>query len=275
MSSHSLGFGDGFTVNAYTNHPPAIIRPAEVRNCAWYEQRYEEIEKQGSLERGALLDEFKKSAAWREKYKTWNAVCDSMFGISKRYADKLILNYTESEMGTTVPIGALHSSAKSPEIKEKQLNVKDQQNPSPAKSEQKEQFVAQGPIRDETGEKIPARCLPLWSEREDAQQWMGMASKLKCFVDGLGQSPNGNYRPLSGHTITLQKSLTEIYRWLEICKPYAVCYACHGVGKYKGDDCPVCYSRGLISKNQWNDDWTVVGKSSDKAAEVARRKALV
>ncbi len=293
MSSHNY-FPRGLT--GVSASPPAIIQKAEVKTTAWWKQHLSKLAVEVTTKAKEYRDavkQFKESPTWRLDFKTWAECSREVLGISKRRANQLVSEITENyiedddetvtnssttvQVGTPLPIGALQSTTKPALTKEAEALISRSEVRASSEREKPkttDNQAAPKPPRDETGEIIPQRCLAAWSKRGEVQPWMTMASQLKCFIQDLGQSPSGTYAPLSGHTVSLQKSATELFRWLEICKPYAVCYACQGSGTFTKDRCPVCCGVGLVSRNTWNEDWTIVGMSNIKTKEIERRASL-
>lgn len=89
------------------SRPPAVVRPAEVKNCAWYEAKLKEEAYRHTQEYAGILKDFKESGSWKEKYKTWAAACEHAMDISKTYANKLI---RELESGQLPTVGQVESN---------------------------------------------------------------------------------------------------------------------------------------------------------------------
>jgi uncharacterized ParB-like nuclease family protein len=95
-------------------------------------------------------------------------------------------------------------------------------------------------VRDEIGRVIPDHCLELWNRRQEAQDLITMASRIRTEVEGGYDDKDPLFAELNWNTT--KSYVDSLYKSLTVIKPYAVCPFCQGVG------CKACGSRGLVSK---------------------------
>lgn len=223
---------------AAANPPPAIVQQVEIRNCAWYEKKYGEIEKKSALEKGELLAEFKKSGAWKEKYTRWNDACSELFDISKSHVDKLILKFYEATLAHLEPLAqnaeekALKQVEKSRE--EKPATAKAKTEPEPA-------------IVDKVGREVPAYALGYWKRSTEIQHVLSALSDLRTTIRKANES--GDRLWCAFDTQDLLLSFDALYTSVSNFMPYAVCKKCNGVETKTL--CSMCHGTGLINKTTY------------------------
>lgn len=223
---------------AAANPPPAIIQQVEIRNCAWYEKKYGEIEKKSALEKGELLAEFKKSGAWKEKYTRWNDACSELFDISKSHVDKLILKFYEATLAHLEPLA---QNAEEKALKQVEKAREEKPATEKAKAEPK-------PVTDKTGYPVPASLVPVWERRTEIQVLLDELSHVKVQLEEYmkkGDEPMWTHQSLT----TLIPDLQNVWRQVKAAMPFAVCSSCRGT---KRDSCRHCRGWGFLPEFMWH-----------------------
>lgn len=272
--------------NAYLSNPPALIRAA--KNNAYYigrlTQHLSEFDKD--------LAEWKSSGEWKKDYKSWGAACDVALGITKQWADKLIKRYNATESPkaeTTVSTSPLSNKAAV------LATVNDLPDPLAELEAQLAKAVVQagatepepdaaqeppGPPKDCMGYPIPQRCLVLWNQRDEVQEYLTAASRLKCLMDELQDGCKGVYVALAGNVQTHMISIKTIYYHLSKCKPWAVCPICDGSGQSavllnpkKRQPCILCCQTGLVAEKVYSGDWRTGHSETEREAIFSERES--
>lgn len=113
---------------------------------------------------------------------------------------------------------------------------------------------------DLTGFPIPDSLTKRWNQRQEVQEKITAASRLRCALEDI--SNKGHQDPIYG-TYDWQgmiRTIGQLQFHLGQCKPEVVCYNCDGdylaLKSSKGGDgidrhCHVCNDRGFLPKKQW------------------------
>lgn len=263
--------------------PAAMVRPA--KNCAYYMDLLQAAEDQ----KGRILGEFKESGTWKERFGTWEEVCEDYLGMSKRTVDRHIaksktLQSKVSNLGQVVPSennlskGSTTKTEQSPTLSQDAKPTPKPQPQGPDSEEAPPPKPKVEPVKDKTGVVVPARCLPLTERRQEVTEMEYHASKLAALFEKLQTNNDVLYSQLraSGNIQTYMNHASTMRYTISHCIPDVVCPACKGDGKARTvvkerDWCYECAGSGMISEVKWNREWV---KSGDrlKLAEVERRR---
>lgn len=231
---------------------------------------------------GKILKEYKESGTWKEHYKSWAAACVP-FSVSKRWANELI----QIEQGGGPPTLADKSTKKeqkalsqveksreySPETEEKE----DEEKPAVHSADEVKPKGAQAKAKvvevtlDTSGHPIPKDLLPTWERRQDVQDLMTLASRLKSGIESIYKDSDPLFR---GGVLNSQAhiaTLNAIHYQLSQCKPGVVCPECNGDLKDDhGRECRTCRLTGFISESDWHQKYEKSNTSFIRAKVEAR-----
>jgi hypothetical protein len=260
-------------VAEFVKGKPAIKQAA--KNNAYYIGRLT----QHLAEFDKDLAEWKASGEWKKDYKSWGLACDVALGMTKRWADKLIKRYNETEspeVGTTVPTSTLSEKAavlaKVLELPDPLADLEAQlakahvrAGPSPESKPSAAPAPKTAPApsvpRDLIGFPIPDSLLERWGQRQEVQDRITAASKLRCALEAI--AGKGHQNPLYGafDWQGMIRTIGQLQFHLGQCKPEVVCYDCDGdflkLKASKGGDgitrhCHCCNDRGFITQSSWD-----------------------
>ena len=263
--------------NAYCRHvgrSPAIVQAA--KNNAYYigrlQAHLDDFDKD--------LSEWKTSGEWKKDYKTWRLACEVALGISKRWADKLIKRYNDADapkVGTTVPIEPDTDKAHELETLNSLPDPLSDFEPAPAAESKPAAPETPAPNanaapaveakatehpRDAIGFPIPRELMERWNQRQEVQDRITAASKLRCALQEIANK--GHQNPLYGcyDWQGMIRTIGQLQFHLGQCKPEVVCYDCDGlflaIKPTKGGSgitrhCHACDDRGFMTRKQWDD----------------------
>ena len=217
---------------------------------------------------GAVLKEYKEGGSWKEHYKTWRDACVPL-GKSKRQIDRLIQE--EDESRTECPTEPLSETATTLATVNELPDPFDLMPPTvhagaaprPATPQPVPKAEPQDTTpRDLIGYPIPAQLMERWNQRQEVQDRITAASRLRCALEEIANK--GHRNPLYGlyDWQGLIRTISELQFHLGQCKPEVICYECDGHFSKrkptKGGDgitwhCAACYDRGFITHKQWDD----------------------
>lgn len=284
---------------AFVKGKPAITQPA--KNVHYYRQRI--VALVGELEHNALeyrqtVAEFKSSGVWKSEFKTWGRTCRECLGISPQRGNELIRELTESYEQDNVEIGKPLSDTDKVETLDTLNNLPDIRSEleaqiakpavhaGPVAEPEPEVAPAPkppGPICDLIGFPIPAALIERWSKRQEVQDRITAASRLRCTLEEIVN--RGHQNPLYGayDWQGLIRTISQLQWHLGQCKPEVVCYECDGdflkLKASKGGDgitrhCHGCNDRGFLTRKQWDEyaDTTLEAVQKRVKARLAKCK---
>lgn len=274
MKMHPLLVGSSPTdpvkqaaAKAFGNPPPSIVQPAEQAARDW---RYYETTIIRREEASAdILKEYKDGGSWRVHYKTWQDACAPL-GKSRRQIDRLIQEASDirTEMPEVIQSDIQSSSVNDlpdplaeleAQLAKAVVRAGPTQEPEPSAAPI---FLAVPDVpRDLIGFPIPASLLERWNQRQEVQDKITMASKLRCALEKI--AGKGHQNPLYGvyDWQGMIRTIGQLQFAFGQCKPEVVCYECDGdftkLKASKGGDgitrhCHNCNDRGFITQSQWD-----------------------
>lgn len=274
---------------AFAHPPPSMSQPAVAqpdRDVHYYRQRIAALV--GELEHNAkeyrqAVAEFKSSGVWKEQYGTWGRTCRECIGISRQRGNELIRELTESYEEYNDKSGKPLSDTSEAHELEIRMKLPDpladleaqmarpvvHAGPAPRPQVEPPKAVLEAepePPKDKTprdliGYPIPAQLMERWNQRQEVQDRITAASRLRCALEEIAGKGHGN--PLYGlyDWQGMIRTVGELQFHLSQCKPEVVCYECDGhFGKLKptkgGDgimrQCHACYDRGFLTQRDWD-----------------------
>lgn len=303
MNMHPLLVGStpAHTINqsaaiAAANPPPAMVQSAQI-SLAQLAPEARALWKaaETSIPRLAELHVLFKQQ-WRELATTQEVACQKFYGCSlkemrnKRYylksklevtddsdADALLSKSHESEMRMSLPdpkappTKAERQAQLAADIQaEAQLKALN----SPLSSAAPKAKPAPSVPRDLIGFPIPKDLLPRWEQRQEVQDRITAASRLRCALEEI--TNKGHQNPIYGlyDWQGMIRTVGQLQFHLGQCKPEVVCYECDGdylaLKASKGGDgitrhCHLCSDRGFVTLKQWDD------YSESKLAIIAKK----
>jgi hypothetical protein len=225
------------------------------------------------------LAEWKASGEWKKDYKTWGAACELALNMSQRHANRLISQSEQSGNDVSVQTGhscpAEPDSAKAHEL-EMRMSLPDPMadfdadlaatvhaGPAPM-ADRSPQAAPKAPDvpRDLIGFPIPSVLLERWGQRQEVQDRITAASRLRCALEEIANK--GHQNPLYGlyDWQGMIRTISQLQFHLGQCKPEVVCYECDGhfakLKPTKGGGgitrhCHACDDRGFMVQKQWAD----------------------
>ena len=266
---------------------PAIVEPATkaVKDLHFYVKRIAalaEAVEHDSREYRKAVAELKASGLWKERFKTWKRTCRECLGISPQRAHVLISELTESyEQDNDETSTPIDSSARSDELETlnslpdpladcepaKAANAKPDspEEPAPvpkANAAPAAEAKANDHSRDAIGFPIPKELMERWNQRQEVQDRITAASRLRCALEEI--TNKGHQNPLYGcyDWQGMIRTIGQLQFHLGQCKPEVVCYDCDGlflaIKPTKGGSgitrhCHACDDRGFMTRKQWDD----------------------
>lgn len=221
------------------------------RNCAWYKNEIKRLA--AAIAHDAMayrktVADFKSSGAWKEEFKTWAHASKAVLDITPQRSNELIreLNeHYEEESETPLSISDRLPPAEHIEEEEDLSVIESFGKPSePAP-------IPPKPVLDTTDHEIPSNLLPTWERRDEVQELMTLASKLRCAIENIKNKRDPLF--LGGFTCELHvTNLTAIHYQLSMCKPGVVCPDCNGTLRDDHDkECRKCRLTGFISEREF------------------------
>ena len=115
---------------------------------------------------------------------------------------------------------------------------------------------------DLIGFPIPPHLMERWGQRQEVQDRITAASRLRCALEEIANK--GHQNPLYGlyDWQGLIRTIAQLQFHLSQCKPEVVCYECDGhfarLKPTKGGSgitrqCHACEDRGFMTRKQWDD----------------------
>lgn len=244
MSSRSLGFGDGFSVNAYTN-VPAIIEKAVVKNNAYYKNALQEQRERFSKEHMALAEQWRLSGSWREEFSTWDEACRSELEITASWFYRLVKVKQKSDAHVVIlpPTQVKDNLSSKEEAALKQVEKAREEKPATTKSKTEPEPA----IVDKVGREVPAYALEYWRRSSEVQHVLSALSDLRTTIRKANES--GDRLWCAFDTQDLLLSFDALYTSVSNFMPYAVCKKCNGVETKTL--CSMCHGTGLINKTTY------------------------
>jgi hypothetical protein len=257
--------------NAYLSKTPAIIQAA--KNNAYYIGRLT----QHLADFDRELKEWKQSGEWKKDYKTWGAACELALNMSRQWAHQLISKYEQRQESLSVETSSGVDDARDTAKAAVLATVNDLPDPlaelaaqlarsvvvagtAAEPADAPEPSVVPDVTRDLIGFPIPAALMPRWEQRQEVQDRITAASKLRCALEEI--AGKGHQNPLYGafDWAGMIRTIGQLQFHLGQCKPEVVCYECDGdylkLKASKGGDgitrhCHACNDRGFITWSQW------------------------
>lgn len=217
----------------------------ETQERLFHESIVEET-KGAFIECGESLGKIRDKKLYRSTHATFEDYCKEKWGWSDRRARQLI------DAATLV--------ADLPEDQQKEIkNEYQARKLKKAKNEKSEPKTgttvpllgtpktidAEVILCDETEEScpIPVDILDDWKRNtETFEEFLSMASKLKCAIEKGKSDDDIIFRELTGQALPYVKSL---YTAIKVAIPHAVCLACGG---FERKACTACKGKGYIGK---------------------------
>ena len=293
-SNHPLMVGStpADTVNqaaaiAAANPPPSMSQPAY--NLQHYitrvVQAFNTVEQDAWEYRKAVKD-LKACGLWKAQFKTWGRTCRECIGISPQRGNELIREltecYEEDNGETETPLSDTDKAHES----DMRMALPPVANPdalldnllpkptstattptSPAPKTKATPAAAPEPPKDSTprdliGYPIPTVLMERWNQRQEVQDRITAASRLRCALEEIANK--GHQNPIYGlyDWQGMIRTVGQLQFHLGQCKPEVVCYECDGnflkLKSSKGGDgitrhCHLCSDRGFVTQRQWND----------------------
>ena len=289
---------------------PAIVQPAvqAVKDLQFYVERIATLAKaieHNAKEYRKAVSDLKASELWKSQFKTWGRTCRECLGISRQRGNELIRELTESYEEYNEQVETpLSTTSKAHEL-EMRMSLPDPNAP-PTKAERQAQLDADiqaeleaqlakpvvhaGPApetepepaaapvdttpRDLIGFPIPKDLLPRCNQRQEVQDRITAASRLRCALEEI--TNKGHQNPIYGlyDWQGMIRTVGQLQFHLGQCKPEVVCYECDGdflaLKASKGGDgitrhCHLCSDRGFVTQKQWDD------YSESKLAIIAKK----
>lgn len=230
-----------------------------------------------TIDLAAVVSEAKEREIWKLKYDSWNDFCQIECGITKQWANKLVLaTKTMKEIADYSPPKVLqirettgndfppdekkHLSVEAaaelakikPEIRREVLKQTAASGPVTAKRITSTAAAQPSPIQDvveldRTGLPVPYDLLPLWRRASEVQKHLTQLSDLRGTLRAAQEA-----RDLLWGGLSYSGALADagkLYTSIECAKPYAVCPKCQGKVRER---CVICKGRGLVSQYLWD-----------------------
>jgi len=217
----------------------------------------------------ALLKEYKEGGAWREHYKTWRDACEPL-GKSRSQVNRIIQEEAEIQNGascaTSDKVETLAKVIALPNPMadfDADLAATVHAGPAPM-ADRVPQTAPKAPDVpcDLIGFPIPSVLLERWGQRQEVQDRITAASRLRCALEEIANK--GHQNPLYGlyDWQGMIRTISQLQFHLGQCKPEVVCYECDGhfskLKPTKGGGgitrhCHACDDRGFMVQKQWAD----------------------
>ena len=139
---------------------------------------------------------------------------------------------------------------------------KEHYNVKPKAEAKAESKKADATPRDLIGYPIPAQLMERWNQRQEVQDRITAASRLRCALEEIANK--GHHDPLYGlyDWQGMIRTVGHLQFHLGQCKPEIVCYECDGhfekLKPTKGGSgitlrCHACDDRGFMTQKQWDN----------------------
>jgi hypothetical protein len=203
---------------------------------------------------GEALTKIRDTKLYREKYETFEAYCEEVWGWSKKHAYHLIAS---APIGKSNPLLTSANAAKALSkvpVPQRAAVVAQAASSgavtakSIANAAQKPPVTTAAVQKDGTGFPIPPESLDLWESAETVVEILTYLAAIRSRIDDAQDSGNKLFAEVNFKSVCA--SIDQAKADLETARPYAVCVTCNGT---EPEGCLDCKGRGFVSKFYWKN----------------------
>ena len=197
-----------------------------------------------------VVAEAKERRIWKLKYDSWKDFCELECGITKQWANRLVLAKPTMDKIKQITDVSPCKSGKPAETSfhpvsiNKAIKLKGTPSDKLMVAIGKPAVVdAKAKEKDSEGFDVPTKALPYWKRKDEIQVLLNAVIKIKSTCLKAYETKDALWSEVN--FTSLMADLSNTYSDIKRAMPHAVCPACQGK---LPDTCRVCSGRGLVSK---------------------------